>query len=75
MGFRKDSYINFTVEAKWHAMQTPSASYNLGKFETTRPRTLDKKIHGPKGVASWKIAKEDGPAPGSYDTVKADFST
>jgi len=38
------------------------------KIATTRPRVFEAKIHPNKEAPSWKIAKEDGPAPGSYDT-------
>jgi len=41
----------------------------------TCPAEFHKKIHPAKEPPSWRIAKEDGPAPGSYDTVTAEKST
>ena len=76
--FRKDSNVNFTVEAKWYSMQTPHAKYPMPEFDKvllTKPRVFTKKLEKQKPVESWKIPKMDGPAPGSYDTPKAYNST
>ena len=72
--FRKDITINFTLENKWHAAQTPSAYYN-NSYKLVRNSEFEKKIHAAKEPPSWRIAKEDGPAPGSYDTVTAEKTT
>jgi hypothetical protein len=45
--YRKDSNINFTDEAKWHAMQTPPANYKQVRIERFAPRVFEAKIYKP----------------------------
>lgn len=76
--FRKDSNVNFTLEANWQSMQTPFAKYPMPQFDKdllNKPRALAKKLDKKGPIESWKIKKMDGPAPGSYNSVEAFSNT
>lgn len=65
-----DSNVNFTDEAKWHSSQTGKCNYKSSD-KLTKPAIFATKIPKLLENPSWRIAKEDGPAPGSYNDHKA----
>lgn len=71
---QNDTTINFTLEHKWQAAQTPSANYD-NRYGLVRRALFEKKIYPAKEPPSWRIAKEDGPAPGLYDVIKCEADT
>ena len=53
----------------WYGSQTPGAKYDKS-FVLTSPKSRHCTIYKPKSsMLSWKIPKEDGPGPGSYDFI------
>ena len=78
------SNVNFTEEARWYGSQTPHQK-GTNSYSLVHPKSPNCKFAPapPKEQHSWKIAKEDGPAPGSYQdsaafnvtTKKKEFTT
>ena len=70
--YSKSSNINFTDEAKAHAIDTEKTfGKQECKYDFVSPRLIVPKISANPVVDSWRIAKVDGPDPGSYDMIKS----
>ena len=65
--------MNFTDEARWYSAQTKQFVNYDKTFVMTEPRLLHTVITKPQTpqASSWKIKKEDGAGPGSYNFTES----
>ena len=66
--------VNFTDEARWYSTQTKHFVNYEKEFKLTEPRLLHTVIKKPLTTptgSTWKIKKEDGAGPGTYNFTES----